>query len=225
MTSIYAQTLGRDFERLHPRIRERFGWCSADGVAAIGEGEMYTIWHAPWAAAPLAIGARRHILFPHSGRDIPFTVENYAYRDRYGRETVTWIRTFRFADRIRRFDATMIRSARRGGIVDYLGTRQHLAVDLELAVSPQGGLRIRSGEQRVYEGRIGFRWPNRLTGAADVHEWYDEEQDRYRIEVKVANRWLGPIFYYSGAFRSRLMPLGLRAVPLDARPLREEARE
>ena len=39
------------------------------------------------------------------------------------------------------------------------GTHQHLAVDIDLSVDPRGGLRLRSGEQRFYEGIVGFRFP------------------------------------------------------------------
>lgn len=44
-------------------------------------------------------------------------------------------------------------------IVDYLGTRQHLAVDLELSVADNGGLRLRSGEPRFNERPLAFRFP------------------------------------------------------------------
>ena len=61
---------------------------------------------------------------------------------------MTWIRTFQ-TKKQRRFDATMIYSKQRGLVVDYLESRQHLAVDIHLAVDEQtGGLRLRSGEQR-----------------------------------------------------------------------------
>ena len=39
MPSIYERALGTDFRRLHPKIQERFGFSSRDGVAAIGRGE------------------------------------------------------------------------------------------------------------------------------------------------------------------------------------------
>ena len=85
-------------------------------------------------------------MFPSRGREVPFTIENCAYLDSLGRETVSWIRTFAFPHGERRFDAYMIWSEQRGRIVDYLGTHQHLAVDIELAVEPQTrGLRLRSG--------------------------------------------------------------------------------
>ena len=225
MQSIYQQALGADFDRLHPRIRERFGFKSSSGIACIGQGEMDEIWFHRAAAIPLALGARRHLMFPQRGVSVPFTVHNYAYKDQYGRETVSWIRKFRFPGRIRQFDATMVYSEGRQRIVDYLGNRQHLAVDLDLAADARGGICIRSGEQRFYEGALQFRWPRWLTGSAEVCEWFDEEVDRFRIEVKVTSPLLGPVFRYRGSFVERFIPCPASSIPLEIRPLREECRE
>lgn len=225
MPSIYQQALGDDYERLHPRIRERFGLQSEAGVACIGRGVMDRVWYNRLAALPLAVGARRHLMFPQAGEQVPFTVHNYAYTDRWGRETVSWVRKFRFPGRLRQFDATMIYSDERGRIVDYLGNRQHLAVDLELSVDPRGGIRIRSGEQRCYEGLLQFRWPQLFTGAAEVCEWYDEAADCYRIEVDVSSPLLGPVFRYAGRFQAEFVKCPPAALPLDIQPLREERRE
>lgn len=84
---------------------------------------------------------------------------------------------------------------------------------------------IRSGEQRFYEGRLAFRFPLLLSGVADVREWWDEEAQLFRIEVHVANRLLGPLFGYRGAFTVAESPCPADAVPADVRPVREEARE
>lgn len=90
MSSIYQRALGADFERLHPRIQRRFGMPSADGIAQIGRGVMEEVWRGPlWTVPFLALGAWRRIMFPSRGRDIPFTISNYADRDGFGRETVT----------------------------------------------------------------------------------------------------------------------------------------
>src|SRR5262245_11982790 len=95
MTSIYRRALGAEFERLHPEIRRRFGFSSADRTAAVGRGVMEEVWHGPLFTLPfLAFGMWRHIMFPCRGRNVPFRIENYAYVDSFGRETVTWIRTF-----------------------------------------------------------------------------------------------------------------------------------
>lgn len=224
MKSIYQRVLGEDFKRLHPRIQERFSLVSGDRRAAIGRGTMDDVWHGRFYTLPfLYAGAWRNIMFPERGRGVPFQIENWAYRDSFGRETVTWLRTFH-TNRIRRFDAYMIWSEQRRGIVDYLGTHQHLAVDLHLSIDRRGGLRIRSGQQRFYEGPIAFRFPLLFSGVADVCEWFDDAEERYRIEVKVANRTWGPLFGYRGAFDVDWVEAPDGA-PAAALPRREERRE
>jgi hypothetical protein len=188
MRSIYERALGAQFSRLHPRIQERFGFSSRDRIASIGSGVMDEVWHGPLYTMPfLMIGSWRRIMFPEQGKSVPFTISNYAYVDEYGRETVTWIRNF--ATRTpRRFDAYMIFSEQRGRIVDYLGTHQHLAVDIELEVDDRGGLRVRSGAQRFYEGPIAFNFPMLFSGVAEVCEWFDYQDERFHIQVDVRNQ-------------------------------------
>lgn len=226
MTSIYRAALGDDFDRLHPRLQWRFGFSSADETCQDGHGVMEEVWHGPWWTLPfLLVGSTRRVLFPSRGRHVPFTVANHAYLDRFGRETVTWSRTFRFPRRTRVFDATMIHSKERGAIVDYLGTHQHLAVDIHCSVDDDGAMCIRSGEQRFYEGPLGFRFPLLLSGVADVREWWDEDAQRFRIEVHVANRLLGPLFGYRGSFTVEERRCTAEEVPAEVRPVREEVRE
>lgn len=224
MPSIYERALGADFARLHPQIRRRFGFASADGVASIGRGVMDEVWHGrPYTLPFLYLGTWRRIMFPERARNVAFTIENYAYRDRFGRETVTWLRTFETA-RPRRFDAYMVYSEERGRIVDYLGTHQHLAVDLDLKVDNEGGLTLVSDEMRFYEGPVGFRFPPLFAGIAIVREWFDDAADRFRIEVNVANRTWGPLFGYCGAFEVEWRPVPPGTLPPDKRPAREERR-
>jgi hypothetical protein len=226
MTSIYQQALGKDFDRLHPMVQRRFGFCSTDNIASIGRGVMERLWHgAPYTLPFLAVGAWRRIMFPDQGRDVPFTIRNYAYRDSFGRETVTWIRNFQLPTRERRFDATMIHSGERKLIVDYLGTHQHLAVDIHLSVDEAGGLRLRSGAQRFYEGPIGFGFPMIFSGYADVREWFDDGRGKFGIEVNVHNKAWGPLFGYSGWFDAEWIECAPGQVPADVKPLREERRE
>jgi len=226
MGSIYRQAMGSDFDRLHPRIQRRFGFDSASGYGCVGTGVMDHVWYGrPYTLPFLYIGTWRNIMFPQQGRDVPFTIENYAYRDRFGRETVTWTRTYRFPRRTRRFDATMVYSERRERIVDYLGTHQHLAVDIDLQVDARtGGLRLRSGAQRFYEGPVGFNFPMLFSGIADVCEWYDEATNRFKIDVRVHNRAWGNLFGYRGSFEVAYKALD-GGIPAHVRPLREERRE
>lgn len=222
LKSIYQQVLGSDFDRLHPQIQKRFSLHSGSKVAAIGNGAMDEVWHgAPYTLPFLYVGTWRSIMFPEHGRNVPFTIHNYAYRDSLGRETVTWIRTFR-TRRIRRFDAYMIYSQERNCIVDYLGNHQHLAVDLDLSVAPNGGMRIRSGAQRFYEGPVAFNFPLLVSGIADVCEWYDEKEKLFHIEMSAANRTWGKLFGYSGRFQVDWVPAD--EVPANILPRRVEVR-
>lgn len=227
MNSIYEQALGPDFQKLHPQIQKRFGFSSADQTASVGKGVMQRVWHGKWYTLPfLYVGTWRNIMFPQKGENIPFTIENYAYKDTFGRETVTWIRRYRFPDRERRFDATMIYSSKRKRIVDYLGTHQHLAVDIDMKVAENGGLQLSSGEQRFYEGPIAFRFPMLFSGKANVCEWFDDREQKFRISVTVTNKIWGKLFGYEGTFDITYIPVAsMTDIPKEVFPVREEARE
>jgi hypothetical protein len=222
MTSIFERALGSEFHRLHPRLRRRFGFASTDGIACVGTGTMDEVWHGRGFTRPfLWLGAKRHILLPSAGADVGFRIDNYAYLDSLGRETVSFVRTFAF-DVPRRWDASMVYHPARGLIVDYLGTHQHVAVDLHLAVDDHGALLIRSGQQRFHEGPFSFAIPRLVTGTARVRESYDEDLGRFRIDVRVTNHRFGPLFGYRGTFTCAYPEGG--AVPEAVKPNREQSR-
>lgn len=222
---VFRRALGGDFERLHPQLQRRFGVGIAAGYGCTGRGVMREVRRGPWWVRPfLMIGAARNIMFPERGSDVPFQIDNYPYVDGFGRETVTFVRTMEVRPgRRRRFDATMVFSENRGGIVDYLGTHQHLAVDLELDVTGDGALRLTSGAQRFYEGLIAFRFPMLFSGVAHLTESYDDERQCFVIDLEVRNRVFGLLFGYRGEFSCDYYP-GASA-PMTARPYREERRE
>jgi hypothetical protein len=109
--------------------------------------------------------------------------------------------------------------------VPFLYVGEHLAVDIELAVDDEGGLRLRSGAQRFYEGPVGFTFPMGLSGVADVREWYDERAGRFRIRVDVRNRRWGRLFGYQGSFDVEWRRVGPGGVPSHVLPARQEQRE
>jgi len=222
MTSIFETALGEDFTRLSPMMQKRFGVGLDSGYACVGTGVMSRIRRGPWWVVPfLYLGKLRNILIPDVGEDVPFTIENYPYRDPFGRETVTFVREYRVRRRPSRFDATMILS--NGRVLDYLGTHQHLAVDLDLEVNDDGSLRLTSNAQRFYEGRfVGFRFPLLLSGRAQLREWFDADARVYRIRMEVHNRVLGFLFGYEGEFTCEF-PAATDA-PQRLKPVRHERR-
>ena len=113
----------------------------------------------------------------------------------------------------------------RGGIVDYLGSHEHLAVDIELSVDAEGGLRLRSGAQRFYEHALAFDFPMLFSGIAEVREWYDDVARCFRIVVDVRNRVWGPLFGYRGSFQVDWLTVAPGDVPAHILPRRQERRE
>lgn len=223
-TSMFRTALGEErFARLHPMLQRRFGVSLHAGYACVGRGTMTSIRRGPWWTVPfLLIGRLRHILVADTGTDVPFTIENYPYRDPFGRETITFVREYRAGRTPARFDATMVLDPQRLTVVDYLGTHQHLAVDLDLDVDDAGGLVLRSTEQRFYEGRVGFRFPMLFSGFAELHERYDDERGAFNVRLEVRNRVLGFLFGYEGCFVCEFPPA--TDAPDRLKPRRHEAR-
>src|SRR5262249_48409398 len=164
-----------DFTRLHPQLQRRFSVGLDSGLACVGSGVMERVWHGRALIRPfLVLGSLRNILIPGTGHGVPFTIENYPYLDSFARETVTFARTFDIGGRPQRFDATMIYDARRGRVIDYLGTHQHIATELDFAADDRGALVIRSRVHRFLEGPIACRIPELMSGTALVRESYDD---------------------------------------------------
>lgn len=222
MTSVFEEALGADFQRLHPMMRRRFGVGLDAGEACTGRGVMSSVRRGPWWTVPfLQIGRLRNILVPDVGEDVPFTIENHPYRDELGRETVTFVRTYETKPgRTARFDATMVLVD--GRVLDYLGTHQHLAVDLDLAVDERGGLVLTSDEQRFHEGPVSFRFPMLLSGRATLHEWWSEDDQAFHVDLEVHNRVFGFLFGYRGTFTCEWTPA--TDIPDRLKPVRTEAR-
>lgn len=225
MTSIFRTVMGAGFDLLHPQLRRRFSVGLASGEACTGRGVMDRIWHGRAFVKPfLALGATRNILVPRAGRAVPFVIENVPYTDAFGRETVTFVRTFDLPGRPRRFDAQMVLGPQGDRILDYLGTHQHLATDLHFRAEPDGSLLISSGEHRFREGVVDARVPELIGATAQVRESYDDTAGRFRIRVSVVNRYFGPLFGYEGSFTATYTDVRTCGVRPGLRPVREEAR-
>ncbi|MBT2498340.1 DUF4166 domain-containing protein [Agromyces sp. ISL-38] len=206
-------------------MQRRFGVSLDGGYACVGRGVMTSIRRGPWWTVPfLQFGRLRNILIPDVGDDVPFTIENHAYLDPFGRETITFVREYRLPGRRRasRFDATMVVDPARGTVVDYLGTHQHLAVDLAFQVEADGSLLLRSGEQRFREGVVDFRFPMLGSGYAELRERFDDKAGVYRVRLEVRNRVFGFLFGYEGWFECAFP--NATEVPRHLLPKRHEPR-
>ena len=197
---LFRKALGSDFDRLHPMLQARFGIHQAGGMACIGEGMMTKMKPGNLFARPfLLLGAPDHVTVPEQGKGIPFVIENYPYLNEEGQESVTFVRTFYFPNKIRRFDAYMSWDEDRNIVKDYIGRKQRLVTDLQMEVDSRGHVMIRSGKLDWVLGKKRMpAWPG---GYAEVEEWYDESDDCIRIRVSIAHPYFGRIYTYEGWFR------------------------
>lgn len=226
MSSVFRSGVGSEFARLHPNLQRRFDVGLDNGLAFKGTGIMTSVYRGPWWTVPfLKLGSFRNILLPDHGGQIPFTIENYPYRDPFGRETVTFVRSYNFHGKSRQFDATMIND--QGRVIDYLGTHQHLAVPLSFSVLEDGSLELRSGRMWFIEHRIRFKVPKLFHGEALLTERWDEEQERFRVDLEVRNPYFGMLFGYSGWFTGEWVELNANSgasIPAHLVPRRHEKR-
>ncbi len=223
MESIFERSLGADFARLHPKLQRRLSMSSASGIAQIGGGVMTRMTRGALAAVPVALlGSARRLELPGAGTGVRFDLANYAYVDTLGRDTFAYSRRFQLGSKVARFDDTMIFSEARGCIVNYLGSHQDIAAELHCEVIDGGGIRMLGGDQRVYQGRLGFRLPALLAAKAEVIETFDEANVRFTISVEiVASK--ASLFSYRGWFNLAEVAFDAAEIPSGVRPDVERA--
>ena len=162
-------------------------------------------------------------MFPESGTNVPFRIECWAYRDSFGRETLSLNRTFEFA-KLRRFNEYVVRSPDDSGLVIYVGSHQHLVAEISVHATPRGGLEFVTGPQRLLTRGPSIRFPRLLSASARVEEWFDDDAGRFSLDARVRNRIFGDVLGCAGSFDARLERMPDVGVPDEVRPIREDSR-
>ncbi|ASF41076.1 MULTISPECIES: DUF4166 domain-containing protein [Halobacillus] len=208
MKSIYQKALGEQFYQLHPAMQKKYGITSEDNLMMLGQGRMTEIRGAHPILRPFfLLGNFDHLVFAERGKQVPFTLENYAYRDDQGRETMSWIRRFFFPYSIRGFDAAMRFDEEKQKIIDDLGKSALLQTELDLHVTAEGGLYMES-VQTSYQNK--FQVPGPTTS---VYEHYDEDHEAYRVHVHVEYGMLGTLLMYEGMVHTEFLPMTYKNIP------------
>lgn len=198
--SIYKNLLGESYERLHPKLQERYSFQESSVFHA--KGVMSEIKGAKrWMYPFMLLLTRWNFIFPESGRDIPFDLVNRVYERPDGIEEAKWERIFFFPKVKRRFHAQMTIDSQRNVVRDYLGEPTLFYSDLIFRVTNQGTLAITSASQKLVMGRIEIPLPKVLQGNVEVVEGYDDTKEAYTIHVKISNRLVGDLLSYKGTFR------------------------
>ncbi|MGB3771258.1 MAG: DUF4166 domain-containing protein [Rhodococcus sp. (in: high G+C Gram-positive bacteria)] len=224
MTSVVSEVMGPEFYKLHPKVQWRFGFGAQDKVAQFGTGVMESISHSKLLPPPaLWLGGKRKMVPSDSGTDIPFTIANYAYVDDLGRETLAFVRRFQFPGHEVSLDSVMVVGRR--GALDYIGAGPDMVVHTTCSADADGGLRLDSGLPRFLAPRGSIKPPSLLSAETRGREWWDEQEQRHRIDIEVRGRTLGQLFRYTGWFTATQETCEITDLPDELGPGRTDPRE
>lgn len=197
--SVYQRALGERFALLDPGLQRYFGPPPA-GCVGIGDGVYDTAGCRVAALRPVfAALATRRILFPESGRGVPFAIRNEPGPD----GTLSAVRVFRFPHVVRRMEDRMAAVGDR--IVDRLGRRGGLEVELVPTVS-DGALRLTSRRLALRVRRLRVPLPRLAVVVVEERADPSHPERRQRVDVAIRMPVLGEVFAYRGSFEYRWEP-------------------
>ncbi len=200
--TVYQDLLGEDFQRLHPKLQERYALPidkPFNGVGMMSKIETGAFWLKPF----FKLATRWKFLFPENGKDVPFSIKNTCRPLPTGEAEIYWERTFYFKEITRHFNAFMTVDTKRGVVKDYLGEPSLFYSDLKFTVTPEGRINIRSGPQRIVIGNLKFQILRLLEGVVNVEEGYDDAREVFTIQVDIRNRIVGRLMAYEGEFKEQ----------------------
>ncbi|HWO98068.1 MAG TPA: DUF4166 domain-containing protein [Bacillus sp. (in: firmicutes)] len=197
--SIYRTILGDSYERLHPKLQQRYDITEQKDFYGVGKMDEIT-GGSRWIRLFFLFGAKRRLFFPERGKDVPFTIWNEASTNEEGKTIVKWNRTFTFGRKHRFFDAIMYLNQEQDEIIDYFGQPPLLVSTLSFHADDQGRMHISSKRQWLHLFGKNILLPKFLYGKATIMEAYDDQQNCFRIRVNVRNPLAGTLFSYEGTF-------------------------
>lgn len=220
--SIYQRALGAGFSRLQPELQEYFSLHEDSKVYGTGRGTFDVAGAPVPLLRPLfALAAKENSFFPEYENIVDFTVRNWAHRDPFGRPSLTARREISFSSATRVFEDTTSWTGDR--LVDYLGAHRRMATALTCEVTANGRMRMISSATRLFAGPLRLPLPDVVGAQAYMEQWWDKDEDRFRIKTNVLHRQLGPVLVYAGWFTYELTGYD-GVLPGHAAPARWERR-
>jgi hypothetical protein len=104
-------------------------------------------------------------------------------------------RVFYFTDEEQRFDGTATYSESKQQIVEYLGLDHRMIFEMGLKAE-NGAIRFTSGRQFAFLGKLKIPVPSLIRGDIELLEWYDDEKQKFYLDLKVTSKLLGPLWLY-----------------------------
>ena len=223
--SAYRLQMGLEYEKLHPEIQRRFDFSTMNNIAFVGKGVMDKIWNGNKIAVfVLKLLSKSNILFPRTGENIEYEIHNYPYIDSFNREVHSMNRIFYFPDEQQRFDGTATYSESKKHIVEYLGLDHRMVFEMALSAE-NGAIRFKSGRQFLFILGLKIPVPKLVRGNIDLIEWYDDEKQKFYLDLKVNSVLFGPLFGFTGWFDADYTDFTGKTIPDKFKPTREEQKE
>lgn len=218
--------MGEDYSKLHPEIQKRFDFSTDNNIAFVGKGIMENIWNGNrFAVKLLKILSKTNILFPRTGTNIPYEIHNYPYKDEFKREAHSMNRVFFFPDEEQRFDGTALYSEKKNHIVEYLGLDHRMVFEMALSAEKDGAIKFNSKRQFAFLLGMKIPVPSFIRGDIELLEWFDDEQNRFYLDLKVKSKLVGPLFGFTGWFDGEYLDFTGQQLPEKFKPTRVERRE
>ncbi|WP_227396448.1 DUF4166 domain-containing protein [Jeotgalibacillus aurantiacus] len=204
MKSMFEKAVGNSFNRMHPELQKKYALHSESGYMVITEGTMHEIKGGSLLVRKVSIlGTKLNFAFPERGDEIPFYMENKAYKDKHGKESMTWKRTFRFPGTVRYFHDEM-KEGEHPDTVDNLTDQWGIVrLPLDLKVTKTGGMLLTSRTMTVHLFNTIIQIPSFLGVKATVIEEFNKEKDLFDVHIHIYQPLFGTILSYKGTVKMR----------------------
>lgn len=198
--SVFLRALGPEAERLSPEVREYVAGPPEGRTAGRGRG-VFAVAGSPLRrlGGLLAIVTGPGVMLTRYEREVPFEIVNLPTTEN-GVPVLHAERDFRFRGGTQRFVDVLYVGATAGTLVNVPGTRGRVELLLECAVTPGGGLRLRSRAARIRLGARRFRLPAILAVQVEAVDDWDAARGRRTIDAVVRHPLLGTVLRYRGWF-------------------------
>lgn len=224
--SAYKEQMMNEYFKLHPQIQKRFDFSTQNNIAFIGNGRMENIWVGnSWTVLILKMLSKSNILFPKTGKDIEFEIHNYPYIDSFGREVHSMNRVFYFPDGEQRFDGTVLFSNKSNQIIEYLGLDQKIFFKMGLSAEENGAIKFVSEEQYLIFFGKKIRISSFIRGNIELLEWFNDDENRFYLDLKVSTKLFGPLFGFTGWFTGEYKDFKNGYLPQKFKPTFEQKLE
>lgn len=196
---IYERLLGKQFERLHPKLQHRYALPLHKPFYA--EGTMHNIEQGIILFKPFFhLTKHFEFLFPEAGDSIPFTLKNTYTLNEQGEHIIMFERKFYFENTTRSFYSAMCFDLENNRALDTFGKPALISANLGFKVTQDGSLITKSGTQNLLVPRMAIPLPRTLSTHGQSIDGYDEQRKAFTIEVTNYNPLVGRIVNYLGEY-------------------------